>query len=154
MSLNPELPSNFSIACVSSSKLPPCDLVNKNLMLTGHICSIVTVDVNVSRGTVLRPSATARQLTSTTGAADVRVLGVSVESALAGSKVCMAIDGEFQVLVTGAAVAVGDFLSSSATVGVAEASVGAVGDFAIATSASTGVGVETVWARFKKAEVV
>ena len=77
----------------------------------------------------------------TTVTVDISVLGVVVDFANVGSLACMALGGgEFQVFVTGAPGSVGDFLASSITSGVAETTGtgGFIGDFAIATFASTG----------------
>ena len=154
-SLNPENPSNSSIACVSSGKLPPCHKVSKNLILDGHVCEIVTSGVDVGRGAVLVPSTSAdRQVILSPGAVVIDVVGVSAQTGSSGNEVCMAVGGEFQVQVAGA-VTRGDFLASSATPGVAESTGtgGNVGDFAIAMNSDSNVGTKLVWARFKKAEV-
>ena len=148
--------SNSSVACVSSSKLPPCNKVLKNLNLDGYICSVVTSGAAVSRGSVLVPSTSVdRQVILSPGAAALDVVGVAVDSAASGSEICMAVGGEFQVLVTGA-VTRGDFLASDAIAGVAESTGtgGSVGDFAIATNSNATVGIKLVWARFKKVETV
>jgi len=146
--------SNFKIECVSSSKLPPCDNITKNPISEGHICNVVTVEAAVAKGTVLKAGTVSRQVIPTPGAADLAVLGVASETASAGSQTCMAVGGEFQVLVTGA-VTMGDFLASSATAGIAESTgvAGFPGDFAVAMNTDAAVGTKLVWARYKKAEV-
>ena len=148
-------PQNPRVGCVSSSKFPPCSPVINNLRFDGYSCTFATAGEAIPAGAVLRPSTTVdRQVVQTTGPADEAVLGVAVESATAGSRVCMAVGGEFQVLVTGA-VTRADFLASSATVGVAVSTGtdGSEGDFAIATNSDASGAVKLVFARFKKAEV-
>lgn len=154
-SLNPENPSNPSVRVVSSSKLPLGNNKLTNVILDGYICNLVITGVAVSKGSVLVPSTSVdRQVILSPGSAVEDVIGVSAQAGLVGSEICMIIGGEFQVQVTGA-VTRGDFLSTSATLGVAESTGtdGSEGDFAIATNSDAVTGTKLVWARFKKAEV-
>lgn len=154
-SLNPDNPQNPGVTCVSSSNLPKCPDIEKNVVFDGYICNRATAGENIPKGAVLRPSTTVdRTVVQTTGAADIQVLGVAAEAALAGQQVCMIIGGEFQVLVTGA-VTRGNLLGSSATTGVAEDTGidGDIGDFAITMVTDAAVVTRLIWARYKKAEV-
>lgn len=147
--------TNSAVRIVSSSKLPPASKSAENLRVDGYVCTMVTAGEDVSTGELLRPSTTVnRTAIRTTSSSDLHVIGVAVESALSGEQVCMAIGGEFQILVTGS-VDRGDFLAASSTTGVAESTgtSGDTGDFAIAMATDANTGTKLVHARFLKAEV-
>jgi hypothetical protein len=148
---------NFSISTVDSSKLPAPSFV-KNLVVEGYLCSNVKAGEAVLVGSVLRQSPVANKtVLLADGAADIRVIGVATKATPLGEQGCMAVGGEFLVLVNKTVVA-GDFLAVSAVAGVAESTgnAGTVGDFAIATTAGVYVGPQNILvsARFKKSELV
>ena len=152
--------SGFGIRFVSSpDKYPIATPAHiKNIVLEGTICNDLNVEAMTSAfvGGVLRTSTlTDRSVRLTTASADPFVVGVADSDSI-GDTVCMVIGGEFQVMVTGP-VARGDFLASSATMGMAESTGtgGAPGDFAIASQDFGGILPLTglIWARFKKAEI-
>ena len=148
-------PTSRGVDCVTSTKFPPCPLIPKNTTFDGYICTRATAGEDIPKGATLRSSTTTdRLIEQTTAADDIAVLGVAADAALSGRQVCVVVGGEFQILVTGA-VTRGDFLSSSATAGVATSTGtgGQPGDFAIAMVTDAGVGTRLIWARFKKAEV-
>ncbi len=147
---------NPRIGCISSSKAPPCSsFIAVDLKFKGHVCTFATAGEAIPVGAVLRPSTVAdKQVVQTLVADDITILGVAVEAAPSGNSVCMAIGGEFQVLVTGA-ITRGDLLSSSDTQGVAILTPGAPdqpGAFAIAMNSDANAAVKLVCARFVKAE--
>ena len=118
-------------------------------------CTFATAGEAIPFGSVLRPSTTVdRQVVQTTSEFDPAVVGVATEDVSSGDSVCMAVGGEFQVLVTGA-VARGELLASSTVTGVAE-SVGAspveVGAFSVAMNSDTTTTVKLVYARFIKSD--
>lgn len=154
-SLNPDNPQNPRVGCVTSSKLPKCPKVEKNVQFDGYICTTATAGEDIPKGATLRQSATVdRELVQTTSSDDLAVIGVAVEAASAGKKVCVAVGGEFQVLVEGP-VTRGDFLSTSLTTGVAisTGTGGNRGDFAISLVSDAAVATRLISARLKKAEV-
>nr|QBK86121.1 MAG: hypothetical protein LCMAC101_07160 [Marseillevirus LCMAC101] len=149
---------NPRVACVSSSKVPPCaTFIPLNFKFKGYISTFATAGEAIPTGAVLRPSTTVdKQVVQTIVVNDRAVVGVAAKSATSGESVCMAIGGEFQVLVNGA-VTRGDLLASSAVVGEA-VSVGVIpasnfGVFAVATNSNANTAVKLVCARFTKAEV-
>ena len=122
----------------------------------GHLCTFVTASEDVSLGSVLRVSSTTdRQVELTTSNGEISVIGVAAEAASAGSRFCMVVGGEFQVLVF-STITRGDFIKTAGTfdgTAIANGTGGDTGDFAIATNTDTNPDVKLVWARFKKAEV-
>jgi hypothetical protein len=149
--------ANSSVGSVSSSKYPPSDAGVKNLVLDGYLAANVKAGEAVSAGSVLLQSlSAAKTVLLANGAGNKRVIGVAVKEAKLGENVLMAVGGEFWVLVNNT-VTPGHFLTVTATPGVAASSgtVGAVGDFAIATTGGVGTGSQLVLvsARFKKVEL-
>jgi len=131
-------------------------MVERNVQFDGYICTNATAGEDIPKGAVLRQSLTVdREMVQTTGASDdLFVLGVAVEDAVSGGQVCMAVGGEFRVLVEGA-VNRGDFLSTSSTTTGVAASTGTGGqdgDFAISLVTDSSTAVRLIPARFKKAE--
>jgi len=131
-------------------------MVERNVQFDGYICTNATAGEDIPKGACLRQSLTVdREMVQTTTAGDdISVLGVAVERAVSGSQVCIAVGGEFQVLVEGA-VNRGDFLSTSLTAGVATSTGtgGQQGDFAVCLVTDSSTAVRLVPARFKKAEI-
>jgi hypothetical protein len=153
--IGPGNPFNPRVGCVSSSKLPKCPMVERNFQFDGYICTNATAGEDIPKGAVLRQSSTVdREMVQTTTVNDIFVLGVAVENAVSGRQVCMAVGGEFQVLVEGP-VNRGDFLSTSFTTGVANSTGtgGDTGDFAISLVTDSSTAVRLIPARFKKSEV-
>lgn len=148
-------PSNPRVGVVTSSKFPPSSLVQKNATFDGYICTFAAAGEAIPFGSVLRPSTAAdRQVVQTTALNDLKVVGVAVNAASSGERVCMATGGEFQLLVTGA-VTRGDLIAASNTTGVAVVTPDddAPGQFAVAMNSDANTGTKLVWVRFIKAEV-
>ena len=144
---------NPRVGCVSSSKVPPCDsYVANDLKFKGSLGTFATAGETVIVGNVLSASTVVdKQVVLSPGATDLLVVGVALNGASAGDAVCMAVGGEFKVLVTGVGVTRGDILGTSATPGIAEVAPG-VGAFAVVMNSDAGVIVRLVCAKYLKAE--
>jgi len=146
---------NPRVGCVSSKLIPCASWIPEDFKFKGSVGTFAAAGEAIPLGAVLRQSAAAdKQVVQTTAADDITVIGVALNSAASGDSVCIAVGGEFKVLVAGA-ITRGDLLSSSDTQGVATLTPGSPdqpGAFAVAANSDANAAVKLVCARFVKSE--
>lgn len=120
-----------------------------DIILKAQIQVEVVADGTISAGDVLTFATTAQRVIRTTTFADSKILGVAATAGTIGQTIKIVIANEFDVTVNDT-VAIGDFLSSSATAGRAESDTAGPGNFAIAMT--SGTAGQTVKARYVKSE--